>query len=165
MTAEHFISTGVSASNDQFSDKFWIFVLIFFQPTLKSGLKEVQFTQNCPFWVKAPLNTLELEGVPNFKTWPRVKNITLTKIQNLTLNFLYDALLKWHDPDIGQGQVLLSNFIQTPQSLCLFLFWKIEIEFVMFGHHYIRVLWQFSPNEYIHSLKVKVIVYLDNKSM
>ena len=165
MTAEHFISTGVSASNDQFSDKFWIFVLIFFQPTLKSGLKEVQFTQNCPFWVKAPLNTLELEGVPNFKTWPRVKNVTLTKIQNSTLNFLYDALLKWHDPDIGQGQWLLSNFIQTAKSLCLFLFWKIEIEFVMFGHHYIRVLWQFSPNEYIHSLKVKVIVYLDNKSM
>ena len=43
------------ASNDEFSVEFWIFVLIFFQLTLKSGLKEVQFIQNYLVEVKALL--------------------------------------------------------------------------------------------------------------
>ena len=43
------------ALHDQFSLEFWMFVWFFIQPTLKSDLKEVQFTQNYLFWVKAPL--------------------------------------------------------------------------------------------------------------
>ena len=48
------------ASNDEFSVKFWMFVLIFFQPTFKSDLKEVYFTQNDLFWVKAPLKVPQI---------------------------------------------------------------------------------------------------------
>ena len=45
----------MSFRNDEFSIEYWKFVLIFFQLTLKSDLKEVQFAQNYLFWVKAPL--------------------------------------------------------------------------------------------------------------
>ena len=68
-------------------------VLIFLQQTLKSDLKEVQFTQNYLFLVKASL-LYYLEGAPNFKTLLRFKNITITNIQNLTLNLSFDALSK-----------------------------------------------------------------------
>jgi hypothetical protein len=52
---------------------FWFL----FQLTLTSDLKEVQFTQNYLFWVKAPLQYLE--GAPNFKTLPWLKNINNNK--------------------------------------------------------------------------------------
>ena len=43
-------------NNDKFSVKFLMFVLIsFFQPSLKSDLKEVQLTQNHLFQFKATL--------------------------------------------------------------------------------------------------------------
>ena len=83
------------ASN--FECLFWFF-WIFSQPTLKSNLKEVQFTQNYLFWVKAPL--WYLKGALNFKTRHRLKNITITNIQNSTLSSSFDALSKWHDPDL-----------------------------------------------------------------
>ena len=46
------------ALNDEFSVKFWMLVLIFFRPTLKSDLKEVQFTQNYH-----PYNTLKFQNL------------------------------------------------------------------------------------------------------
>ena len=49
---------------------------------------------------KAPLKYLE--GALNFKTWPQLKNITITNIQNSTPNSSFDALSKWHDPDITE---------------------------------------------------------------
>ena len=45
----------MSFRQGEFSVEFWMFVLNFFQLTLKSDLKEVQFTQNYFFWVKEPL--------------------------------------------------------------------------------------------------------------
>ena len=68
----------------------------FFQPTLKSDLKEVQFTQNYLFWVNTTLLIIPWRR----PTWPLLKNITITNIQNSTLNFSFDVLSKWHDPDI-----------------------------------------------------------------
>ena len=53
LCADHVISTGCRMTNLVLN--FECFVLIFFQPTLKSDLKEVQFTLNYLFWVKAPL--------------------------------------------------------------------------------------------------------------
>ena len=103
------------ASNDKFSVECWMFVLIFFQPTIKSDLKEVQLTQN--YWVKAPLEYLE--GAPNFNTQSRLKNITKTNIQNLTLNLSFDALLKWHDPDINLP-TFLAVYFSVPKLLFLF---------------------------------------------
>ena len=47
------------ASNDEFSFEFWMFVLIIFQPTLNSDLKEVQFTQCYLFWVGIVMNELQ----------------------------------------------------------------------------------------------------------
>ena len=93
------------ALNDEISVKFWMFAFIFFQLTLQSDLKEVQLTQNYLFWVKAPLQYLE--GALNFKTRPWLKNITITNIQNSTLNSPFDALSKWHDPDINKTNQLL----------------------------------------------------------
>ena len=63
-------------------------VLIFFPADIKirSGWKNYLFS------VKTPLKYLE--GAPNFKTWPQLKNITITNIQNLILNSSFDALLK-----------------------------------------------------------------------
>ena len=55
--------------------------------------------QNDLFLAKAPLNYLE--DAPNFKTRPWLKNMEITIIQNLTLDSSFDALLKWHDPDLG----------------------------------------------------------------
>ena len=86
-------------SNDEFSVEFWMFVLIIFQPTLNSDLKEVQFTQCYLFWVKAPLYQY-LKGAPNFKTLAWLKKITIPNIQNPTLNLTFDTLTKWQDPDI-----------------------------------------------------------------
>ena len=92
---DHVISTGRQMTNlvSNFESLF-----SFFQPTLKSDLKETQFTQNYLFWVKAHL--WYLEGAPSFKTRQWLKNITITNIQNSTLNSSFDALSKWHDSDL-----------------------------------------------------------------
>ena len=74
-----------------------MFVLIFFPADIKirSGWKNYLFS------VKTPLKYLE--GALNFKTWLQLKNITITNIQNSTLNSSFDALSKWHDPDLSWG--------------------------------------------------------------
>ena len=77
----------------------------FFQRTLKSDLKEAQFTQDHLFWVKAPL--WYLEGAPSFKTRPWLKNITITTIQNSTLNSSFDALSKWHGSDLDDCAIFV----------------------------------------------------------
>ena len=56
-----------------------------------------RLTQNNLFWLRPP--SWYLEGAPNFKTRLRLKSITITNIQNSTLNSSFDALSKWHDLD------------------------------------------------------------------
>ena len=50
----------------KFSVEFWMFVLYFFQPTLKSDLEEVQFTQNYLFCLRHPFNTLKVSKISEF---------------------------------------------------------------------------------------------------
>ena len=100
---DHAISTGRQMMN--VVSNFECLFSFFFQPTLKSDLKEAQFTQNYLFWVKAPL--WYLEGAPSFKTRPWLKNITITNIQNSTINSSFDALSKWHDSDLDDCAIFV----------------------------------------------------------
>jgi hypothetical protein len=68
-----------------------MFVLNFFQPTLKS-LKIISFE------LRHPYNTLKVPQISKIRHGEKTK--TITNIQNSTLNSSFDALSKWHDLDI-----------------------------------------------------------------
>ena len=75
--------------------------------TWKSDLKVVQNTKDYLFWVIAPL--WYLECAPNCKTRPQLKKITITNIWHSTTISTFDALSKWHEPDINAFKVYLSH--------------------------------------------------------
>ena len=109
------------------------------QPTSKSDLKEVQLTQNYLFWVKASLKYLE--GATNFKTQPQLKKITIPIIQNSTLNSPFDALSKWHDPDLWQ----LTNLRIFLTSIeFLFLNSKCKMDRLTRIRYLELILWDFN---------------------
>ena len=62
-----------------------------------------------------------LEGAPNFKNQPWLKSITITNIQNSTLNLSFDALLKWHDPDIRQLALMPEQKRSVPAMMFAFV--------------------------------------------
>ena len=64
------------ALNDEFNVKFSMF---FFQPTLKSDLKEVQFTQNYLFWLRHPYNTLKVPQISKLAVVKKHKNNKYSK--------------------------------------------------------------------------------------
>ena len=84
-----------SASNDKFSVEFWILIIVIFWPRSRFA-----FGGTFKITKSYLLSWGTREGAPKFKTQPRLKNITITNIPNLTLNLSFDTLLKWHDPDI-----------------------------------------------------------------
>ena len=96
------------ASNNEFSLEFWVFVLIFFQPTLKSDLKEVQFPQNYLFCVKGPL--LYLEGTLNLAT---VKKHNNNKYSNFNTKFVIWCPVKM----TWTGHKSIFNFVSLPWKL------------------------------------------------
>ena len=81
---DHVISTGRRMTNlvSNFKCLFWFWC----QPTLKSDLKGVQFTQNYLCWVKAPLKYLE--SALNFKTQPHSKKNNSTKYSRFHTKFV-----------------------------------------------------------------------------
>jgi len=120
LSADQVISTGRRMTNlvSNFECLFWFF----FQWTLKLYLKEVQFTQNHLFWVKAPL-WLYLEGAPNLKTRRQFENLTITIIQKGISNLKY---LK--PPDEGILQFL--SYSSLHKSKVDHFFIKINFAFV-----------------------------------
>ena len=103
-----------TASNDEFSVEclFW-----FLQPTWKSYLKIVQITKIDLFWVTAPVKYFEC--APNCKTRLKLKKITITNIWHSTPISTFDALSKWHEPDINakQNMYVTTGILKTTTGL------------------------------------------------
>ena len=110
------------ASNDEFSVEclFW-----FFQPIWKADVKVVQIIKNDLFWVSAPLKYLEC--VPNCKTWPLLKKMIITNIWHSTPISAFNALSKWHEPDI-----IMNIVYQMPTT---------NFEFGIYPHFFTIFVW------------------------
>ena len=78
------------ASNDKFSVEY---LFKFFQSTKKSNLKVVQITKMISFELMHPYNL----NVPQIV---KLDLITITNIWHSTPISTFDALSKWHEPDI-----------------------------------------------------------------
>ena len=125
---------------------FWFL----FQLTLTSDLKEVQFTQNYLFWVKAPLQYLE--GAPNFKTLPWLKNINNNKYSKFDTRLVIwrPVEMTWSRPlNQGGGGTDYAHHIATYspdfqtflRPWTVFQIWYATVPGVM----YHQALWVFWP--------------------
>ena len=94
--ADHVISTGHRMTNLVLN--FECLFSFFFQPTLKSDLKEAQFNQNYLFWVKAPLWYLEV--APSLKTRSWLKKHNNNKYSKFNAKFVIWRTVKmtWFGP-------------------------------------------------------------------
>ena len=70
--------------------------VLIFQSTWKSDLKAVQITKMISF------ELMHLECAPHCKTQLQLKKITIANIWQSTPILTFDALSKWHEPDISQ---------------------------------------------------------------
>ena len=104
------------AANREFSIAFWMFVLILFSADI-----EIR-SERSPIHSKLSL----FWRYPNFKTQSWLKNITITNIQNSTLNLSFDALSKWHDChlwEFGPNCFLTAEYLTAiTVARCKFIF-------------------------------------------
>ena len=84
-----------------------------------------------------------LECGPNFKTWPELKKITITIIWHPTPISTFDALSKWHEPDINQ-------------NLTPFFSYFFQYDFGTLNAATVCTLWPVTKNLYILWLLVQM---------